>query len=226
MKKTLRYLSLLLAAILVIAVFVTTASAAVDDGTGEATPDSPYPADGDYDGYDGYGDWDSSSGSGDAGSVADSNTLLDPDLIGDVDTTPNKWTDISIDPNSIKDGSSDLSFASIKTDDRIDPSDNGQWILWLGWTLIVLSVLGILYFILSTRNARMVAERERRHSGSNRTETARSASPRSSSRTAQRQSASHRESRASGHTADTRKASRRASKEDTAEIYIPRRMSK
>lgn len=243
MKKTLRYLALLLAILCVIMGTVAVAAATADD-LGEATPDSPdipdngdygdsgdYGDNGDYGDHGNYGDYgnygDNGSSSGDAGSVADANALVDTSLIHDVDTTPSKWSDISIDPDSVKGGDSNLSFASIKTDDRLDPNDNGQWILWLGYALITLSVLGVLYFIVSTLNARKIAERERRHNGTNRTEATPAASASSASRTADEQPVSRSApSRAGGHHADGRKSSRRASKEDTAEVYIPRRVSK
>ena len=155
------------------------------------------------------------------------NTLTDPAEINDDDIKPNEWSAISIDLKANTDGDSGNSFASIKTDDSVDPNDNGQWILLIGYSLIALGVLGILYFIVTTLNARKEAERERRHNGTNRPSAARS----SASRTAPaREEAPARASvsRSSGSrsTESRRTISRHASKEDTAEIYIPRRAQK
>ena len=241
MKKSMKYLVLLLALLFVVTGSVMVASAAPDGGASEDEPvwtddpdtdPDPYYEDDPVTGYDDdplwYGDEPdhaySSDGSGTAGSVSDANTLTKTSDINAADIAPNEWSAITIDVESTKkDTTSSKSFASIKTDDSVDPNDNGQWILWLGCGLIALSVLGILYFIVATLSARKKAERERRHNGANAAPTRAAASRASSEpKKASRSSGSH-----TGHFADDgKKVSRRSSKADTAEVYIPRRASK
>lgn len=235
MKKSLKYLALLLTMLFVITGTAMVVTATPDGGSSGDEPvyDDPAPVD-DPDPVDDTSEYDDSpwysdpidydpgyDGSGDAGNVSDSNTLTSPAEISAADIAPNEWSNITIDTDSTKKNTSS-SFASIKTDDRVDPNDNGQWILWIGYALIALSVLGILYFIVATVNARKLAERERRHNGGGKDDHSSHTSAES-----KKESRPTGTSRSSGHFADSGKAtSRRASKADTAEIYVPRRASK
>ena len=205
----------------------------VDPGTGDdsgsADPDPGYsdPVDTDPDpGYDEpvyqddplwYGDnsdRDYNTGDNDraAGAVSDITTLYNTSGISSEEVAPNKWTNIALDEKTVSTGSG--SFSAIKTNTA--KNDNGQWILYVGYLLIALSVLGILYFIIATISARRMNERERRHNGHNDDTAVSAAETKDEAKTSRR---------TTGHYADGYESysSRRASKADTGEIYVPRR---
>ena len=167
-------------------------------------------------------DYDYNTGDNDraAGSVSDTTQLFDTKVTNEADVAPNAWTNIALDEKSVSKGAG--SFSSIKADSS--GGDNGYWILIVGYILIGLAVLGILYFIVATVSARKANQRERRHNAGSHasdsytsvdalSELDESASGKTTSR------------RTTGHYADgyDSYSSRRASRADTGEIYIPRR---
>ena len=145
-----------------------------------------------------------------AGSVSDSTSLFNSSRTSSEDVKPNAWTNITLDEKTVTKTSTG-SFSAIK--DNTSKNDNGQWIKYLGYLLIALSVLGILYFIVATVSARKQNRREIRHNADTRSETHRFTEP------------EHPARRTTGHYADgyEGKTSRRSSKSDTGEVYVPRR---
>ena len=151
-----------------------------------------------------------------AGSVSSNTTLYNSSGMSAQEAAPNEWSDITLDEKKITTGSAD--FSSIKT--NTETTDNGNWILYLGYILLGLSALGILYFIIATiayRAANKKAERlERRHSGS-------------SSYAAERPDDREYYEPANAYPRTSRFADegsysrRRSSRADTGEVYVPRR---
>ena len=153
-----------------------------------------------------------------AGSVSKNNTLYSSSGISAADAAPNAWSDIKLDEKTVKTGVAD--FSSIKA--NTETADNGQWILYLGYLLLALSVLGILYFIIASiaqRNAYKTASaRESR--------AAYSAAPRSqAARMNERDRRASASQRSINRYNDDIKAYNRrvSSKADTGEVYVPRR---
>ena len=156
-----------------------------------------------------------------AGSV--SSSLYNSSGMSAEDAKPNEWSDITLDEKSVQTGVTD--FSSIKENTKVE--DNGHWILYVGYALLGLSVLGILYFIIATiahRNAVKKAERlERRRSSS----ASRSAAARmeEDERYDDYEEAPRR--RTSRYADDDEGYySRRSSRSDTGEVYVPRRAAK
>ena len=151
-----------------------------------------------------------------AGSVKDSTTLFNTSRTNNDDVKPNAWSDITLDEKTVPNKNTAGSFSAIKA--NTDKNDNGQWILYLGYLLIALSVIGIIYFIVATVSARKQNRREKRHSADTSASTARYTDVRvdNSSR------------KTTGHYADgyEAKTTRRSSKADTGEVYVPRRAIK
>lgn len=147
-----------------------------------------------------------------AGSVSDSTKLFDTSGMDRADVTPNKWTDITLDEKTTKAGGS---FSAIKSNTAKD--DNGQWILYLGYALVILAVLGILYFITATVSARKQNARELRHNAGAGSSSAYTKLEKTESGSKSKSS--------SGHYADgyDNYSSRKDSKADTGEVYVPRR---
>ena len=215
----------------------------VDPGTG----DNNNYVDDDPLWYGDASDYDYNSGdtSGNAGSVADSTKLYDTSDSNSLDVSPNQWSNISLDTKEAADSTkSGGSFSSIKTSGVSATDESGKWLVWLGIALIVLSVLGILYFIVATMNASKQKQRENahstagggdrparaaaEHSSAPRAKTERDAAPRAMAErdAAPRAKAERDEApRATDSRASIRRSapSRHASKADTAEVYIPRR---
>ena len=163
-----------------------------------------------------------------AGSVSDSTNLFDTSASDNADVVPNAWTNITLDESSAKSKSGSASFSSIKTNTA--SSDNGQWILYLGYGLVALSVLGIMYFIVATVSARQQNRRELRHNtgagaSDAYTKLDQSADSKNASAkkpTGSRSSGQHGAGRY-GDGFDSGYSSRRSSKADTGEVYVPRR---
>lgn len=81
-----------------------------------------------------------------AGSVSDATNQYDTSDINVSALKETKWDDIVID---VSKGTSDaMDFSAIKKNTR--NNDDGQWILYLGYAFIALSVAGIMYFIIAT----------------------------------------------------------------------------
>ena len=146
------------------------------------------------------------------GSVSSQTNLYSTSGISAEEAAPNEWSEITLDEKTVTTGITD--FSSIKA--NTETEDNGDWILYLGYLLIALAVLGILYFIIATaaqRKANKAAEaRERRRNGS--------APTRSTAGRMQAADAAQRTSRYADEGSYTRRVS---SKADTGEVYVPRR---
>ena len=156
-----------------------------------------------------------------AGSVSSHTTLYNTSGMSAADAAPNEWSDIVLDEKTVKTGVAD--FSAIKS--NTETQDNGDWILYLGYVLIGLSALGIIYFIIATvthRKAMQKAERlERRRASS----PARSEAARMEARERRASGAPSR--RTSRFADEAPNYSRRASsKADTGEVYVPRRVAK
>ena len=164
-------------------------------------------------------DYNSISEDGTTGSISSQTTLYNASGISDEEVKPNEWSEITLDEKAVKTGVAD--FSSIKT--NTDTNDNGELILYIGYLLIALSALGILYFIVSTlaqrRADKAAAERDRRRSSS---APARSAAARMEER--ERRSSGAPAQRTSRYADEYNGRSRRvSSKADTGEVYVPRR---
>ena len=166
-------------------------------------------------------DYSTGDNDGAAGSVSDSTKLYEAKGTSDADVAPNKWTNIALDEKTVKNSNSG-SFSAIQSDQST--GDNGEWMLYLGYILIALAVLGILYFIVATISARKENQRERRHNaGSNASaaytsiDALSSLDDNSTGRTTSRHAAGR---YGDGYEGSSRHVSSRA---DTGEIYVPRR---
>lgn len=153
-----------------------------------------------------------------AGSVSKNNTLYSSSGISAADAAPNTWSDIKLDEKTVKTGVAD--FSSIKA--NTETADNGQWILYLGYLLLALSVLGILYFIIAS-----IAQRKAYNTAAAReSRAAYSAAPRSqAARMNERERRESASQRSINRYNDEIKAYNRrvSSKADTGEVYVPRR---
>ena len=154
-----------------------------------------------------------------AGSAITNTPLYNTSGISAEEVAPNEWSEIVLDEKTVKTGVAD--FSSIKT--NTETQDNGDWILYVGYVLLGLSVIGILYFIIATIAARKRAQKEerlerRRASSPARSEAARMERDPRSSGSAQRSSRYADE--APGYSRRT------SAKADTDEVYVPRRAAK
>lgn len=154
------------------------------------------------------------------GSVSSNTPLYNSSGMSAEDAAPNEWSDIVLDEKTVKTGVAD--FSAIKSNTEV--KDNGDWILYLGYVLLGLSALGILYFIVATiahrRSAKKEAARMERRRGSS---PSHSEAARMDARE-RREAGSQRTSRyADENPGYSRRASSRA---DTDEIYVPRRAAK
>lgn len=154
------------------------------------------------------------------GSISSNTTLYNSSGMSEEEAAPNKWSDITLDEKSIKAGISD--FSAIKS--NTEASDNGDWILYLGYVLIALSILGVLYFVFATlayrKAAQKAARRERRHSSAPAHTAAAKADENKRRTSSNAQRTSRFADEAPSH------SRRSSSKADTGEIYIPRRTAK
>ena len=157
-----------------------------------------------------------------AGAVSSQTTLYNSSGMSAEDAAPNEWSDIVLDEKTVKTGVAD--FSAIKS--NTETKDNGDWILYVGYVLLGLSALGILYFIVATivhrKKAKKEAARmERRRSSS----PARSEAARMEERERRESAPARRTSRFADENPGgySRRASSRA---DTDEVYIPRRAAK
>lgn len=81
-----------------------------------------------------------------AGSVSNATKQYDTSDINEAALKQTKWNDITLDTS--KPAANAMDFSSIKDNTR--NNDDGQWILYSGFMLIGLSVVGIIYFIIAT----------------------------------------------------------------------------
>ena len=160
-----------------------------------------------------------------AGSV--SSSLYNSSGMSAEDAKPNEWSDITLDEKTVQTGVTD--FSSIKENTKEE--DNGNWILYLGYILLGLSGLGILYFIIATiahRNAVKKAERlenRRRNSSSPSHSAAARMEERERLDEYEDEAPRRRRSRYADEDDDLGR-SRRGSRSDTGEVYVPRRAAK
>lgn len=150
---------------------------------------------------------------GSAGSVGDKTTLYDTDDVNDKDLEANQWSDIELDESKV-DTSGTTDFTQMQHDTATE--DDSQWMLYVGIALIGLSLLGILYFIFASAQAK---KRNDRRAAAERL--------REDPRTGGRPHPSEHPAKASrGRYADENPAPRRkpSSRSDTDEIYLPKRV--
>ncbi len=123
-----------------------TGTGEVVDPTTETTPVNPTPPDGnDY-----YYDEDDMVNNIDdyAGNVSDYTNLYDTSDFDENAYKKTKWDDITIDVSKPITDTDAMDFSAIKDD--TSKKDDGQLILYIGYVLIALSIVGIIYFIVST----------------------------------------------------------------------------
>lgn len=132
-----------------------------------------------------------------ASEISDDN-LYQPNLNDDRDFEEEEWDKIVLNVDSNKNGGGG-SFSKIKNNNT--KGDNGQWLLYVGFSLIGLSVIGIIYFIAATVSDKKKNDKNNRRGGGS---NGRSSSKRYASEPSRRSS---------------------RAKSDTAEIYLPRKGS-
>lgn len=157
-----------------------------------------------------------------AGSVSSNTTLYNSSGMSAADAAPNEWSEITLDEKTVKTGVTD--FSSIKENTEVE--DNGGWILYVGYALLGLAGLGILYFIIATiahRNA--VRKAERAEQRRRQPHASHSAAARMDRMDERERSESEPYSRRTSRFADDDAGySRRgSSRSDTDEVYVPRR---
>lgn len=123
-----------------------TGSGEVVDPSTEVTPTNPTPPSGD----DYYYDEDDMVNNIDdyAGNVSDYTNLYDTSDFDENAYKKTKWDDITIDVSKPITDTDAMDFSAIKDDTSKD--DDGQLVLYIGYVLIALSIVGIIYFIVST----------------------------------------------------------------------------
>ena len=157
-----------------------------------------------------------------AGAVSSQTTLYNTSGMSAEDAAPNAWSDIVLDEKTVKTGVAD--FSAIKSNTEVQ--DNGDWILYLGYVLLGLAALGILYFIIATIAHRKAVKREaERYERRRASSPARSEAARMEER--ERREAAGSSRRTSRFADENPGYSRRASsRADTDEVYVPRRAAK
>lgn len=155
--------------------------------------------------------------------------LFDAREISSAEMAANKWSNIEIPQQD--NSKNNVDFTTIQKD--TSAADNGQWILWTGFILMGASLLGIMYFIISTvtyrkklnnlnRRQKRNNETRTRSSHDNRYEDA----PREAYNQRQRISSPARNNRRYATDTKLSYADKKRLKADTAEIYIPKRLAK
>ncbi len=98
-----------------------------------------------------------------AGSVKDSTDLYDTSDINKSALKETKWDNITLDTSNKN--SDAMDFSAIKENTESD--DDGKWIIYAGFTLIGLAIIGIMYFIIATstykKKLKKLTERQARH---------------------------------------------------------------
>ena len=165
-----------------------------------------------------------------AGNVSDYTSLYDTSDFDKEGLEESKWDDITIDTTKTSNADA-MDFSAIK--DNTSTDDDGQWILYTGYILIALSVIGILYYIIATATykKKLKALASRNSASSNRRSShsrARSDYGDSDDYSAPRSYSEHRRSSSSSRTNRTRRyasdntsySERKRRKADTAEINL------
>ena len=161
-----------------------------------------------------------------AGNVSDKTNLYDTSDINDSELKSNEWNEIVLSEKEAVSGVDD--FSSIK--DNKSKNDNGGWILYTGIILIVLSILGIIYFIAATYKSKKLSKlppgrrpsQSSRQPGYNPERNSRNPEGRRQPQSYSRASQRERHRYNDGYD----NYSKKSSKADTQEIYIPRRYAK
>ncbi len=83
---------------------------------------------------------------GTAGNVSDYTNLYDTSDFDEKALEKTKWDDIALDISQAEGDAMD--FSAIK--ENTSQEDDGEWIIYVGFTLIGLAVIGILYFTIAT----------------------------------------------------------------------------
>ena len=158
---------------------------------------------------------------GSAGSISDYTTLYDTSDFDESALEKTEWDNIELDITQNENADA-ADFSAIKNDKSTE--DDSHWMLYLGWGLIILSAIGILYFIIALvvykKGLRTLKAREQsqRRNSSNRSRTCTNRTAPSAPAKKPDYSSYHRYNRYS----DTSYASRKSSKADTAEINLKR----
>ncbi len=109
-----------------------------------------------------------------AGNVSDYTSLYDTSDFNKEGLEESKWDDISIDTTKTSNADA-MDFSAIK--DNTSTDDDGEWILYTGYILIALSVIGIMYYIIATatykKKLKALASRESARGRSNRSSQSR-----------------------------------------------------
>lgn len=150
--------------------------------------------------------------------AASSNTTLyNSSGMSAAEAAPNEWSDIKLDEKTVKTGVSD--FSAIKENTEV--VDNGYWILYLGYALLALSGLGILYFIVATIIHRSAVRREERNERKREGYAPSRSAVRAADDAYREPAPARRTSRFADE--DTGSYRRRSHRSDTGEVYVPRR---
>lgn len=158
-----------------------------------------------------------------AGSVSSSTKLYNSSGISAADAAPNEWSDITLDEKTVQTGVTN--FSAIKS--NTETEDNGYMILYIGYALLGLAALGILYFIVATiahRNAVRKAERleQRRRNSST---ASHSAAARMVERERHESGSYGRRTSRFADDDEYAYSRRSSSRSDTDEVYVPRRVA-
>ena len=112
-----------------------------------------------------------------AGNVSDYTSLYDTSDFNKEGLEEAKWADISIDTTKTSNADA-MDFSAIK--DNTSRDDDGEWILYTGYVLIALSLIGIMYYIIATatykKKLKALASRESARGRSDRSSHQRSSS--------------------------------------------------
>ena len=110
-----------------------------------------------------------------AGNVSDYTSLYDTSDFNKEGLKESKWDDITIDTTKTSNADA-MDFSAIK--DNKSTNDDGEWILYTGYILIGLSIIGIMYYIIATatykKKLKALASRESARGRSNRSSQSRS----------------------------------------------------
>ena len=100
-------------------------------------------------------DYNTGGSNTEAGPVSEQTTLFSPSTVNQSEVAPTKWNPISLDEKEVTTGVAD--FKSIKQNTTNENA--AKWIYYLGFVLIGLACLGIIYFIVATAAASSAKKR-------------------------------------------------------------------